>query len=57
MAAISVAWGTSYLLMKLGLNTIEPFTLMALRFGIAFVITYIIFFKRLNKVLSSLSKT
>ena len=50
IAAISVAWGTSYLLMKLGLNGIETFTLIALRFGIAFVITYIIFFKRLNKV-------
>lgn len=50
IATISMVWGTSYLLMKLGLNRIEPFTLIALRFGIAFAITFIIFFKRVAKV-------
>lgn len=50
IAITSMAWGTSYLLMKLGLNRIEPFSLIALRFGIAFVITFIIFFKRVIKV-------
>jgi len=50
IAIISMAWGTSYLLMKLGLNGIEPFSLITLRFGIAFVITIIIFFKRVIKV-------
>jgi len=50
IATISMAWGTSYLLMKLGLNGIGPFNLIALRFGIAFVITFIIFFKRVKKV-------
>ncbi|WP_371381013.1 DMT family transporter [Sporomusa aerivorans] len=49
IATISMAWGTSYLLMKLGLNGIEPFTLIALRFGIAFVITFLIFPKRIIK--------
>ncbi|HEY3426850.1 MAG TPA: DMT family transporter [Negativicutes bacterium] len=49
IASISMAWGTSYLLMKLGLNGIEPFTLIALRFGIAFVLTFIIFPKRVIK--------
>jgi drug/metabolite transporter (DMT)-like permease len=50
IATISMAWGSSYLLMKLGLNGIGPFDLIALRFGIAFVITFIIFFKRVRKV-------
>lgn len=50
IAITSMAWGTSYLLMKLGLNGIEPFTLIALRFGIAFIITFIIFFRRVIKV-------
>lgn len=49
IAVISMAWGTSYLLMKLGLNGIEPFTLIALRFGIAFVLTFLLFFKRVSK--------
>lgn len=50
IATVSVAWGTSYLLMKLGLNGFEPFNLIALRFGIAFVVTFILFFKRVSKV-------
>jgi drug/metabolite transporter (DMT)-like permease len=50
IAAISIAWGTSYLLMKLGLNGIGPFSLIALRFGIAFLITFIIFSRRVIKV-------
>jgi drug/metabolite transporter (DMT)-like permease len=49
IAAVSMAWGTSYLLMKFGLNGVEPFNLIALRFGIAFVITIIIFFTRVIK--------
>jgi drug/metabolite transporter (DMT)-like permease len=50
IATISIAWGTSYLLMKLGLNGIGPFSLIALRFGIAFLITFIIFSRRVIKV-------
>lgn len=36
MASVSLAWGSSYLLMKVGLGGIGPFNLIALRFGIAF---------------------
>jgi len=50
LAFISIAWGTSYLLMKLGLNGIGPFSLIAWRFGIAFFITFIIFSHRVSKV-------
>lgn len=49
IATISMAWGSSYLLMKLGLDGIGPFTLIALRFGIAFALTGIIFFRRVRK--------
>ncbi len=46
IAIISIAWGSSYLLMKLGLDRIQPFNLIALRFGFAFMITALIFIKR-----------
>ncbi len=47
IATISMAWGTSYLLMKLGLTGIAPCTLIALRFGFAFAITGVIFPRRI----------
>jgi drug/metabolite transporter (DMT)-like permease len=50
IALISMAWGSSYLLMKIGLDSIEPFNMVALRFGIAFVITFFIFNKRARRV-------
>lgn len=37
MASVSIAWGSSYLLMKVGLDRIGPFNLIAMRFGIAFI--------------------
>lgn len=51
MVSVSLAWGSSYLLMKVGLNSIGPFNLIGLRFGIAFVCMTIVFlpnFRRLN---------
>lgn len=51
MVSVSLAWGSSYLLMKVGLNSIGPFNLIGLRFGIAFVCMAIVFlpnFRRLN---------
>ncbi|MEO3946368.1 DMT family transporter [Gorillibacterium sp. CAU 1737] len=46
LALISMAWGSSYLLMKLGLGHMGPFTLIALRFGIAFLLTALLFRRR-----------
>lgn len=46
MATITLAWGSSYLLMKVGLDDIDPFNLIALRFGIAFVCMALIFLPR-----------
>jgi len=50
IAIISMVWGSSYLLAKLGLGKLEVFNLIALRLGIAFVITAAIFIKRITRV-------
>jgi drug/metabolite transporter (DMT)-like permease len=46
---ITVFWGASYILTKIGLNSLEPFNLTALRFIIAFFISAIVFYKHLLK--------
>lgn len=50
MTTVTLAWGSSYLLMKVGLGGIEPFNLIALRFGIAFLCMMIIFFRRFRNM-------
>ena len=50
LTTCSMAWGTSYIFMKLGIKGLSPLMLMALRTGIAFLILVLIFFKRLLKV-------
>ncbi|RAV01303.1 DMT family transporter [Paenibacillus sp. YN15] len=49
IALISMAWGASYLLMKTGLDGLGPFNLIGLRFGIAFLVTALLFHRRLRK--------
>lgn len=46
LALVSMAWGSSYLLMKLGLQGLGAFNLIALRFGVAFLVTAVIFRRR-----------
>ncbi|MCA5960840.1 EamA family transporter [Blautia sp. RD014234] len=43
MVSVSFVWGSSYLLMKIGLGSIAPFNLIALRFGIAFLFMTLVF--------------
>lgn len=50
MASVSLAWGSSYLLMKVVLHNISPFNLIALRFGIAFICMMILFFPHFRKL-------
>lgn len=50
IAVISMAWGGSYLLMKAGLDGLGPFNVIALRFGIAFLVTALIFHKRVRRI-------
>lgn len=46
---ITAFWGASYILTKIGLGSLEPFNLTALRFVIAFSISAIVFYKRIRK--------
>ena len=46
MLIVTMFWGSSYLFMKMGLDTIQGFNLVALRFGIAFILAGIVFYKR-----------
>ena len=50
LATVSMAWGTSYIFMKLGVDTISPLTIVALRCGIAFIIMVAIFYKKIIRV-------
>ncbi|MBP2657339.1 MAG: putative superfamily transporter inner rane protein [Firmicutes bacterium] len=54
MTTVSLAWGSSYLLMKIGLDSISPFNLIALRFGIAFICTALIFLPRFRALTVSI---
>ncbi|WP_141432214.1 DMT family transporter [Bacillus sp. 03113] len=49
MVIITIFWGSSYLFMKMGLDSINVFNLIALRFGIAFFLSAALFYKRLLK--------
>lgn len=46
MIMVTMFWGSSYLFMKMGLHSIQEFNLIALRFGIAFILAGVIFYKR-----------
>ena len=46
MLIVTLFWGSSYLFMKMGLESIQGFNLVALRFGIAFILAGIVFYKR-----------
>ncbi|CAM3468300.1 MULTISPECIES: DMT family transporter [Saccharibacillus] len=48
IALVSAAWGSSYLLMKLGLDGMEPFMLIAWRFLLAFALTAPLFWRRIR---------
>ncbi|WP_416828836.1 DMT family transporter [Ectobacillus polymachus] len=47
MVVVTLFWGSSYLLMKMGLDSIQAYNMIALRFGIAFVLAGIVFYKRM----------
>ncbi len=46
LVGVTIAWGTSYPLMKGTLEDIAPLNLIALRFGLAFLVCFIVFFRR-----------
>lgn len=45
---VALFWGSTYFLTKMAVAELEPFNLTALRFGTAFVITALFFFKRIR---------
>ena len=50
LALVAIAWGSAYLLMKVGLGGLGIFGLITLRFAIAFPIAALLFHKRLRQV-------
>ncbi|MFJ7933341.1 DMT family transporter [Sporosarcina sp. NPDC096371] len=50
LATVSFAWGASYIFMKLAVDEIPPLMIIALRFGIAFIVMVAIFFKKIIRV-------
>lgn len=50
MVVVTMLWGASYLFMKMGLHSIQEFNLIALRFGFAFLIAALVFYRRLLKI-------
>lgn len=50
MLIVTLLWGSSYLFMKMGLDTLQSFNLVALRFGIAFILAGAIFYRRLIRI-------
>jgi len=50
MVMVTMFWGASYLFMKFGLQSIQEYNLIALRFGIAFLIAALVFYRRLLKI-------
>lgn len=47
---VGLAWGAAATLMKIGIGDLSPFSLIALRFGIAFVVMCLLFFRRVRRV-------
>lgn len=46
----TMGWGSSYLFTKFAVHELEPFTLVTIRFGLAFFIAFGVFFRRLFPV-------
>ncbi|MET3292349.1 UNVERIFIED_CONTAM: drug/metabolite transporter (DMT)-like permease [Brevibacillus sp. OAP136] len=47
LVIVTLFWGSSYLFMKMGLTALQEFNLIALRFGIAFLLAGLIFYRRM----------
>lgn len=56
MASVAFAWGSSYLLMKVGLDSLSPFNLISLRFGIAFIGMALLFHRQFKKLTVTILK-
>lgn len=50
LVTVSMAWGTSYMFMKVVATDVPPLTIVALRSVIAFVFMWLLFYKRMIRV-------
>lgn len=50
LVTITISWGTSYIFMKMAADTMSAFSIVALRFGIAFILMFLLFYKKMLKV-------
>ncbi len=50
MISVSTLWGLSYTFMKMGLESLPPMNIVALRFLIAFIVAGLVFYKRCIKI-------
>jgi len=50
MIIVTIFWGASYTFMMLGLESLEPYNIVALRCAIAFIIAGLIFYKKMKNV-------
>ena len=46
----TISWASSYLFTKFAVNELQPFTLIAMRFSIAFIVTFALFYRKLLPV-------
>lgn len=50
LSLVALSWGTSYAIIKDALNSIRPFTLMTLRFGLSTIFLSLLFVRRLRRI-------
>lgn len=50
MLLVTIGWGSSYLFIKIGIDSLGEFNVIALRFGLAFVLAAGLFFQRFKKI-------
>ncbi|MEJ8554244.1 DMT family transporter [Tepidibacter sp. Z1-5] len=50
LLVVTLSWGSSFILTKNSLGTLETFNFLAIRFLIAFTISSLIFYKNMNKI-------
>ena len=46
IAIVAMTWGSSYLMMKIGLTGMPPFSIIALRFCIAFITVALVSYRK-----------
>lgn len=50
LVVVTICWAASFYLIDISLQELQPLTLLAFRFGVAFVIVYLFFFKKVKNV-------